>query len=373
MSLKNDTRAPIRRRKAGPGAAVEARSKAQKIAFGPVIFYAAVVMRDTGLLALLARSFPAGLTVEELCRQSGLSHYAVSVLTDLAVDADIVRYRDDHLVLEDLGYFLMNDTMTRVNMDFVRDICYQALPFLQESLQQGHPAGLHTLGDWDNVYQGLSSLKEPARSSWFRFDHYYSDQVFDTLLPIVFRRPVRRLLDVGANTGRWSLKCLDYDPDVELVMVDLPGQLALAKENVEEHGSIDRVSFCAMDVLAEDARIPEGCDTIWMSQFLDCFAPHEIESILTRAAQTMSSEARLYILEPFSDHQQFTAASLSLNATSLYFSCVANGNSRMYSYREFAPLISTAGLEIETEHHLSFGHSLLICRVTPQTQRTLQR
>jgi hypothetical protein len=362
MSLERGASERKRKRRNGPTAAVLARSKAQQIAFGPVIFYAAVVMRDTGMLSHLAESSKAGLTQEELASASGLSRYAVSVLTDLAVDAGIVRYQEDRLLLEDLGYFLMNDTMTRVNMDFVRDICYQALPFLQDSLLEGRPAGLHTLGEWDNVYQGLASLNEPARSSWFRFDHYYSDQVFDALLPIVFQRPVRRLLDIGANTGRWALKCLQYRADVHLVMVDLPGQLALARSNLDDQGLSDRASLHAMDVLAEDSVIPGGCDTVWMSQFLDCFSPQDITRILSRVAQTMDRDTRVYILEPFSDRQQFSAASMSLNATSLYFSCVANGTSRMYSYREFAGLIGAAGLTIETEHHLSFGHSLLICR-----------
>ena len=364
MELKEDAPGYKRRRRAGSGAAVEARSKAQHIAFAPVIFYATVVLRDTGLLALLGQASKSGLTPDELSDASGLTGYAVSVLTELAVDAGIMRRDGTRLVLEDVGYFLMDDTMTRVNMDFVRDICYQALPFLQESLLEGRPAGLHTLGDWDNVYQGLSALPEPARSSWFRFDHYYSDQVFDTLLPIVFRHPVRRLMDIGANTGRWSLKCLNYDPDVHVTLVDLPGQIGLARDKIEGHGLTERVSFNPMDVLDEQGQFPGGCDTIWMSQFLDCFSPENIESILKRVVQSMASEARVYILEPFSDCQQFSAASLSLNATSLYFTSVANGSSRMYSYREFAPLVSASGLQIESEHHLSFGHSLLVCRAS---------
>src|SRR5690625_5923702 len=106
-----------------------------------------------------------------------------------------MRYEGERLVLEDVGYFLMDDTMTRVNMDFVRDICYQALPFLQDSLLEGWPAGLHTLGDWDNVYQGLSALPEPARSSWFRFGRYYSDPVLGTSFAFVFQLPGQRLMD----------------------------------------------------------------------------------------------------------------------------------------------------------------------------------
>ncbi|MCW8194111.1 methyltransferase domain-containing protein [Proteobacteria bacterium 005FR1] len=350
------------KRKSKRSSAVQARSRAQQIAFGPIIFYAAVVMRNTGLLTALSKT-EQGLGMDELCRRSGLSEYAVSVLMDLAVDADIVHREGDRWRLADAGYFLMDDPMTQVNMDFVRDICYRALPFLEQSLVEGRPAGLHTLGDWPNVYEGLSKLEEPARSSWFRFDHYYSDTVFDSLLPVIFDRPVSRLMDIGANTGKWALKCLCHDEHVEMTLVDLPGQLQIAESNIAAAGFRDRVSLHPMDVLVESNQFPGDCDVIWMSQFLDCFGPEQIKSILARLLPRMNKNTRLVILEPFSDRQQFSAASLSLNATSLYFTCVANGTSRMYRYDEFRPLVEQSGLHIESEQHLSFGHTLMICRL----------
>lgn len=354
---------PAVKQKNKPMAAVKARSQAQQLAFAPIIFYATIVMRNTGLLTRLSEAGAAGLTVAELSERSNLSEYAVSVLLELAADADIAARDGDKFVLEDLGYFLINDPMTRVNMDFVRDICYQALPFLEQSLIEGRPAGLHTLGQWSNVYEGLSKLDEPARSSWFRFDHYYSDAVFDSLLPTVFSRPVKRLMDIGANTGRWSLKCLAYNPDVHMVLVDLPGQLEMANEAINEQGYRGRATLCPMDVLDENNELPQGADTVWMSQFLDCFSPEQIQNILKRVSRAILNDGRVYILEPFSDKQQFPAASLSLNATSLYFTCVANGTSRMYRYADFRPLVESSGFEIESEQHTSFGHSLLVCKL----------
>lgn len=350
------------KRKSKRRSAVDARSRAQQIAFGPIIFYATVVMRNTGLLTALSTS-DQGLDKAELSSKSGLTEYAVSVLMDLAADAEIVLRDGERWRLADAGYFLMDDPMTEVNINFIRDICYKALPFLEQSLVEGRPAGLHTLGDWPNVYEGLSRLEEPARSSWFNFDHYYSDTVFDSLLPVVFDRPVKRLLDIGANTGKWALKCLQHNTTTELVLVDLPGQLQIAEANIAASGFGERISPHPMDVLKPGGVFPGGCDVIWMSQFLDCFGPEQITSILTRLTPLMDSETRLFILEPFSDMQQFSAASLSLNATSLYFSCVANGTSRMYRYDEFRPLVLSSGLAIETEEHLAFGHTLLICRL----------
>lgn len=57
--------------------------------------------------------------------------------------------------------------------------------------------------------------------------------------------------------------------------------------------------------------------------------------MLARVAQAMKPCARLCIMELFWDAQKFEAASFSLNATSLYFTCMANGNSRFYSVEKF--------------------------------------
>ena len=51
-------------------------------------------------------------------------------------------------------------------------------------------------------------------------------------------------------------------------------------------------------------------------------------------------------------------------ATSLYFTCIANGNSKMYRYEELVNAISEAGFELKTAHHNlgSNAYSLLVFR-----------
>jgi hypothetical protein len=121
-------------------------------------------------------------------------------------------------------------------------------------------------------------------------------------------------------------------------------------------------------MLDETTAIPAGhIDVIWMSQFLDCFSPEEISRILGKVKAAAGPETDVYILEPFWDKQRFEAAAFSLQATSLYFTCMANGNSKMYRFDEFACLIEKAGFEIINAHHNlgSNDYSLLQCRSKP--------
>ena len=270
-------------------------------------------------------------------------------------------------VIKKLGYMVLVDPMTLVNFNFVHDICYQAFFHFEEAIREGRPAGLRELGDYKTIYEALSVLPKQARDSWFAFDHYYSDGVFEALLPLVFEHGPKRILDVGGNTGKWAALCCAHDPEVEVTIVDLPGQLAAARKNLEAKGVSDRVAEHCTDLLSLDASLPDGHDTIWMSQFLDCFSEVEIVSILSRAAQVMTPETRLYILETYWDRQRYEAARFSVINASLYFTAVANGNSKMYHSERMKHCLHAAGLVVEAElDEIGFSHTLFTCRLDPE-------
>jgi len=77
----------------------------------------------------------------------------------------------------------------------------------------------------------------------------------------------------------------------------------------------------------------------------------------------MDEHSSLYILELFWDRQKYEASSYSLNATSLYFTCLANGNSRMYHSTDMYRMIEAAGLSVEeSTDHIGISHTLVRCR-----------
>ena len=77
----------------------------------------------------------------------------------------------------------------------------------------------------------------------------------------------------------------------------------------------------------------------------------------------MEKNSYMYILELFWDRQQFEASSYCLNATSLYFTCLANGNSRMYHSDDLLKLIEDSGFEVVNDiNNLGISHTLLKCR-----------
>lgn len=343
--------------------AVQAQRLAQEIAFGPVVFQVSRLMVKFGIFGML-REAQDGLTMDEIAEKTGLSHYAVQVLLESSLTIGTILLKDGHFHLGKAGWFLLNDEMARVNMDFNHDVNYLGLFRLEEALLNGKPEGLKVFGNWPTIYEGLSSLPEKAQESWFGFDHFYSDNSFKQALEIVFANPVRTLLDVGGNTGRWATQCVAYSPEVEVTIMDLPQQLEMMREQTRELEGAARIHGHAADLLDDGTSFPQTFDAIWMSQFLDCFSEEQVLSILTRAARSMEAGSRLYIMETFWDRQRFETASYCLAQTSLYFTAMANGNSKMYYSADMARLVEKAGLAIEQIHDgLGLGHSIMQCKL----------
>ncbi len=344
----------------------DAQRLAEFIAWGPVVFQASRLMVKFGILDLI-RDSKDGMTREELVEATGLSDYAVKSLLEasLCIGTVLVDTETDKFTISKTGWFLLNDPATRVNIDFNHDVNYEGWFHLEESLKEGRPVGLEHFGSWPTIYEGLSQLPPQVQKSWFGFDHFYSDSSFPEALKIIFdEHHVKSLYDVGGNTGKWALQCVGYDKDVQVTILDLPQQIGMMKENVKGKEGAERISGYGINLLDEKALFPKregGLDAIWMSQFLDCFSMEQIVGILKRAKEAMTEDTRIYIMETLWDRQRFEPAAFCLTMTSLYFTALANGNSKMYNTADMEECIHQAGLEVEQIHdHLGQGHSILV-------------
>ncbi len=340
--------------------ALQAISEAQRIAFAPYIFQASVLLRDKGILKIVDDAKQEGIEMEAVMAKVKLSRYAVRVLMEAGLGIGLLIRKEGKYRLTKTGHFFINHPMGVINTDFMRDVCYDGAKDLEASLEKGKPVGLRHLGDWETIYEGLSILPEPANHSWFAFDHYYSDKAFPDALPHVMHHSPLRIMDIGANTGKFSMAALVDNPHVEMGLVDLPVQLNVARKNLADAGFNHRVQFHECNVLDPNSELPTGYDTIWMSQFLDCFADEEIVEILKKCHRALPPDGRVFINELFWDAQRFPSSAFSLQMTSLYFTTMANGNSQMYDSAVFVKLIERANFAVVKQtDDIGNAHTLL--------------
>lgn len=339
-----------------------AKLEAQKLAFAPFMFQVARIARDSGLLKILEESKEQGLSIDDIESKIDFSKYAVKLLVDTTESIALIEKKGDRYILTKVGYFILNDIITKINMDFTHYVCYMGMFYLEDSFKKGRPEGLKVFGEWSTIYEALSQLPEEVKKSWFNFDHFYSDRVFPKFLSVVFKNSPKKIMDVGGNTGKWAMQCTSYSNEVEVTIVDLSGQISQAKENLANYENKDRISFYQGNILHKDFKFPSGYDVIWMSQFLDCFSEDEIVTILSKARDVMEDSSTLYIVETYTDRQKFEEAKFCLNMTSLYFTCMANGNSKMYNSGDMINCIARAGLKIVDDISVGVSHTLFICK-----------
>lgn len=355
---------PYRRQRKKNPSTLSTKFEAQKIAFAPFTFQAIYTMRELGVLDFLDQKHPDGARISDITDNCNISEYAASTLMEVAEVTNIVTYKDDEYTITLLGQTFIHDEMTRIHMDFAQNTCYLGMKNLKKSFITGKPEGLNVFGDYKNFYYALPHLPEKPRDSWYAFDHFYSDDSFLDVMSIIFKDNPKMIFDVGGNTGKFTLCCVNHDDEVGVTIVDLPAQIDVCKENIKKHSMLNRCHFYPIDILDQDTVMPDGADVIWMSQFIDCFSKEEIVLILKKTINAMDRNTRLFILEPFWDKQTFEAARYSLVHISLYFSCIANGNSKMYSEKEILECIKSVGLHIQHIHYNVGRHEYTLIECT---------
>ena len=338
--------------------AVTALEKAQELVFAPMTFQAVSSLLDFGILQQINKK-PSSL--EQIIIDLNLDEYICATLLQIAEVTDIVEIKENLYFLTKKGQAFLYDDMTIANFNFVKDVCYLGASELTTSFKDKKPRGLHKfISSAETIYPILSELPNKIKKSWYDFDHLYSDNCFEQVLDIILQKH-QEIVDIGGNTGKFERVCLKHPSNCKITMLDLPQNISCVINNPELAGC----NFYPINVLNPKAKYPnlKNC-AILMSQFLDCFSKEQIRKILTDLRQQMDDACSIYILEPFTDNQNFKAAKLSLTHISLYFTTMANGCSKMYTQAEMIELIKSAGLNLVKCHNNlgPFDYTLLECK-----------
>ena len=358
MGTEKTAKIKYRRNHNKKGSKVEALSNAQKIAFAPFTFQAVASMLDFGILSFLDKN---SADLDTIIKSCSISKYTARTLLQVGYYSGIVEKNDEIYSLSLLGECFLHDEMTVNNFNFMRDVCYLGANELTESFQKSVPAGLQKyFVNSLTIYPHVPNLPEKAKKSWYDFDYFYSDNCFEEVLKIIFKDGVTDIFDIGGNAGKFERVCLNKYPDCHVNIIDLPVNEKIVKNNVNS----PNLKFYGVDLLSDD-KLPEISGAVLMSQFIDCFSEVQVKSILEKVKKSSKKGTKIYILEPIMDNQEFEGASFAISHISLYFTCMANGNSKMYTLNELTSMVKNSGLRID-KIHTNVGlhcYTLLECSV----------
>ena len=96
--------------------ALEAKEKAQWIAFAPVVFQATRVLRDSGILEHVSKN-PEGLTLRQIQDHVKLPEYGVRVLVEAALGIGLLTEKEGVYKSTKTAMFILHDANVNNKLD----------------------------------------------------------------------------------------------------------------------------------------------------------------------------------------------------------------------------------------------------------------
>ena len=146
--------------------------------------------------------------------------------------------------------------------------------------------------------------------------------------------------------------------------MDLPEQIGLMRANPDLRGSSTASGRSLIDWLRRALRLTARAKRTSSDEPVPrLLQPRGSGGILNEAKKALAENGVIVVMEPLCDRQRNDTAALSLAASSLYFTVLANGNSRFFFEADLLEIFEAAGLEvIESHRNLGVRHTLFVLR-----------
>jgi SAM-dependent methyltransferase len=166
-----------------------------------------------------------------------------------------------------------------------RDV-YPAWGKLRELVQTGKPVEqpqIHLGGDEERTRTFVLSMHGRAMG------------IGRAVVPQLRLEGLRKLLDVGGGPGTYSMLIAERNPDIECVVLDLPGVVKVADELIRERGMGKRVKTLAGDY--HSTAFPKGLDAIIFFGVLHQESPDAICDLFRKAYDSLAPGGLIYVLD----------------------------------------------------------------------------
>jgi len=156
-----------------------------------------------------------------------------------------------------------------------------------------------------------------------------------------------KILDIAAGHGLYGQAFATNNPQVEVVALDWPNVLEVAKENAAKAGLSDRYS--TIEGSAFDVDYGTGYDLVLLTNFLHHFDPPTCETLLKKVHASLADGGRAVTLEFVPNDDRVTppqAAGFSM------MMLVSTPSGDAYTFREIESMAANAGFSKSTDHPL---------------------
>ena len=252
---------------------------------------------ETGLVDLLVQRRSAPLHLVE--RATGTDPQGLGFLLDLLESAGVVERAlgDVRLAPAFAGALRFRDLL-EVKLDYagylLDDFADHFTTLIREPQRFAGQARLFELFDYRRALQ--ASPENYARTrAWMRLTSALTRHEARAALVVADLAAHRRLLDVGGNSGEFSLQACKRHPGLQATVFDLPLVCEIGLEHVLVEPEAPRIAFRSGDLRADP--LPPGHDIVVFKSMLHDWPLAEAEAFLAKAAQALAPGGTLLIFE----------------------------------------------------------------------------
>jgi SAM-dependent methyltransferase len=154
-----------------------------------------------------------------------------------------------------------------------------------------------------------------------------------------------RILDIAAGHGLFGLAFATNNPQAEIVALDWPAVLEVAKENAAKADVADRYS--TIEGNAFDVDLGTGYDLVLLTNFLHHFDPPTCETLLRKVHASLADGGRAVTLEFVPNDDRVTPPEAAGFAM-IMLTSTPSGDA--YTFAELERIFANAGFSRSTAH-----------------------
>jgi ubiquinone/menaquinone biosynthesis C-methylase UbiE len=168
--------------------------------------------------------------------------------------------------------------------------------------------------------------------------HVAAKRISATIAATYDLNAFKKLLDIGAGSGAYTIAFLKKNPQLNAVIFDLNGVVPIAKEKINENNFQDRVNFVAGDFYVDD--LPTGCDIALLSAIIHQNSPQQNVELYRKIYNALDPGGTLIIRDHIMDESRTNPPAGALFALNMLVNTKAGDT---YTFKEVKDTLTTAG------------------------------
>lgn len=150
--------------------------------------------------------------------------------------------------------------------------------------------------------------------------------------------PFRRMLDLGGGPGTAAITFAQKNPGLECVVFDLPGPLAIAREQIAAAGLEGRVTTHPGDYFTDD--LGTAYDLVYISNIIHSMGPADTARLVEKSRRALAPGGTIVIKEFFLDDDRIRPQQAALFSVNML---VGTESGQSYTLSETRAILEHAG------------------------------